>query len=132
MLEVGYGRGEGISRLRELLNPGGGYVFGLEASGFMHDLATRRFGVDIADENDEGRRLELNQVYFLLYAATVNLTVQLGSLPVYPYPDELFDSVFHVDVFCTWGPNQLDTNLREIYRVMKPGAKLVCGMDLER
>jgi len=117
VLEVGYGRGEGISRLRDLLQPGDGYVFGLEASGFMHDLAMRRFGVDVADERDGGRRIELNQ---------------LGSLPVYPYPDEFFDSIFHVDVFCTWGLNQLDTNLREIYRVMKPGAKLVCGMDLTR
>lgn len=61
-MEVGYGRGDGIAKVLELLDEGDGAIFGLESSSHMSKLAVKRFTLEIMEENN---KLVLDDVYFL-------------------------------------------------------------------
>jgi SAM-dependent methyltransferase len=49
---------------------------------------------------------------------------------VLPYPDAFFDAIFHVNVFYFWPVNKMLAICAEIRRTLKPGRRLVCGMEL--
>ena len=52
LLEIGFGRGDGLKLVYDKLNEGrgNGCVFGLEASEYMLHLSNKRFTVEVTDE----------------------------------------------------------------------------------
>jgi len=115
LLEIGFGRGDGLKLVYDKLNEGrgNGCVFGLEASEYMLHLSNKRFTVEIADEG----------------------TIVLDCIPNIahlPYPNDTFDGVFHVDVFYFWNQEAMPQIVRELSRVLKPGGHLICGLELAR
>lgn len=48
------------------------------------------------------------------------------------YPDNFFDGIFHVDVFYFWSKQKMFDICDEMYRILKPGKKMICGMDINR
>lgn len=61
-MEVGYGRGDGIAKVLELLDKGDGAIFGLESSSHMSELAVKRFTLELMERNN---KLVLDDVFFL-------------------------------------------------------------------
>uniref|UniRef100_A0A914HQK4 Methionine--tRNA ligase, cytoplasmic n=1 Tax=Globodera rostochiensis TaxID=31243 RepID=A0A914HQK4_GLORO len=49
-----------------------------------------------------------------------------------PFTDNIFDTIYHVDVFYGWSQSEMDTICRELLRVLRPLRSLVCGMELRR
>lgn len=112
VLEIGYGRGDGLAFAYEKVKPGKGTVFGIEASSFMERVAFKRFTLEIAEE--ERMRLE-----------------RVRDLSNLPYPTDFFSGIFHVDTFYFWG-RRIHEILQDVRRVLKPGGALVCAMQLSR
>uniref|UniRef100_A0A915EMA9 Methyltransferase domain-containing protein n=1 Tax=Ditylenchus dipsaci TaxID=166011 RepID=A0A915EMA9_9BILA len=115
VLEIGYGRGDGIEMLLDKLQDGVGAAYGLELSPYMNAVASNRFLLEMGDED---------QKVFLDHANNV--------LVLLPYPTGLFDGIYHVDVFYFWRNSQIKEIVEELWRVLKPGKQLVCGMELSR
>uniref|UniRef100_A0A914CB09 phosphoethanolamine N-methyltransferase n=1 Tax=Acrobeloides nanus TaxID=290746 RepID=A0A914CB09_9BILA len=113
ILEIGYGRGDGLALACAKLRNGTGQLFGIEKSEYMERLASRRFVVEIMAEN----KMFLNRAKYLAYL---------------PYPSNYFDSIFHVDVFYFWEDRTMFDSCSEFLRVLKPGGQIVCGMELNR
>ncbi|CAB3405397.1 unnamed protein product [Caenorhabditis bovis] len=112
-LEIGYGRGDAIKLIFDRVSSGNGAVFGVERSGYMDECTRKRFDLEIA---------ETGQI-------RIDSTTDLRNLP---YPNEIFDHIFHVDVFYFWRHEHLDEINREFLRVMKPGGSVHVGMQFSR
>jgi ubiquinone/menaquinone biosynthesis C-methylase UbiE len=102
VLDVGCGHGRTLARAARAVPEG--FVAGVDVSERMVRMATRRN----AELVQRGR-----------------VEVRLADSCRVPYPDQHFDKVCAVHVLYFW-PDPL-ANLREIHRVMKPGARLVLG-----
>ncbi|KAI6197637.1 hypothetical protein M3Y94_01248500 [Aphelenchoides besseyi] len=113
VLELGYGRGFGLHECYKTVKNGSGCVFGLEVSDYMAASTFKNYSLEI-QEND---KIVMDKISNL-----INL----------PYPNDQFDSVYHIDVFYFWAPDIIQDIFREFYRVLKPGALLICGMELNR
>jgi SAM-dependent methyltransferase len=102
VLEIGYGHGRTIARAAEAACTG--FVAGVDWSERMLRVATRY-----------NRRL----------ISEGSVELKLGASGTLPYPDRHFDKVLSVHTIYFWtNPVQ---DLREIARVMKPGARFVLG-----
>jgi ubiquinone/menaquinone biosynthesis C-methylase UbiE len=49
-----------------------------------------------------------------------------------PYPTKFFDAIYHIDVFYFWRTADMNELCRELYRILTPGGRLLCGMELNR
>ncbi|KAI6217939.1 Methyltransferase [Aphelenchoides fujianensis] len=113
ILELGFGRGLALRQCYEAVKGGKGQVFGLETSDYMAASTYKNYSVEI----NESDKIVLDKI-----ANLINL----------PYPNDIFDAVFHVDVFYFWSSANLPDIFREFHRVLKPGALLLCGLELKR
>jgi ubiquinone/menaquinone biosynthesis C-methylase UbiE len=102
VLEVGFGHGRTIERLAGVVN--NGRVYGIDASELMLKMAVRRNRRAIA----EGR-VELHG----------------GDCASIPFDAASFDGVLSVHTLYFWSDPA--ACLREIRRVLRPGARLVLG-----
>lgn len=108
VLDVGCGHGRGLATLAARASQG--RVVGVDPSELMAKIAVKR--------NCE-----------LVRARRVDVAV--ASAEDLPLPDEVFDKALCVHVIYFW--KDLDTGLREIARVLKPGARLalLCRTDAD-
>ena len=102
VLEIGFGHGRTVKRIASAVTQG--HVAGLDVSQTMTRLAIRRNRRAVTDG-----RVEL----------------RTGSCTSMPYADGLFDKVLCVHTVYFWiDPQQC---LREVRRVLRPGAHFVLG-----
>jgi ubiquinone/menaquinone biosynthesis C-methylase UbiE len=100
ILDVGCGGGRTLSKLAESASQG------------------KVYGVDYSQESvvvskrTNARWIEMNRV-----------EVRLGSVSQLPFPDGMFDLATAVETHFWW-PN-LPSDMREIFRVVRPGGKLI-------
>lgn len=104
VLEVGFGHGRTIERAAKLVPQG--LVAGVDLSSEMVHMATHR--------NREGIREH-------------RIELQLGDSAQFPYPDCRFDKVGSLHTLYFWPDPQ--AHLREIYRVLKKGGRVVLGFS---
>jgi ubiquinone/menaquinone biosynthesis C-methylase UbiE len=102
VLEIGCGHGETLARLAHQV--GAGYAAGVDPSDVMVRLSTRRLARAIEAGRAEVRQAEAAQL---------------------PFPDARFDAALAVHVLYFWPDPARE--LREIRRVLRPGAALVLG-----
>lgn len=104
VLEIGFGPGVSIKPLAELTTSG--YVAGIDPSPVMLRQARRRNTGAI-----RSGRVELKQ----------------GGVSALPFGDQRFDKVLSVNNVMMWP--DLQANLQEVYRVLKPGGLLVIALN---
>jgi ubiquinone/menaquinone biosynthesis C-methylase UbiE len=102
VLEIGCGHGETLARLAERV--AGGFAAGIDPSDVMVRLASRRLRRAIARGHAAVHRAEASHL---------------------PFPDARFDAALAVHVLPFWADPARE--LREIRRVLRPGAPLVLG-----
>ena len=102
VLEIGYGHGRTVERIANALPAG--YVAGIDVSDTMHRLALRRNRSSVAN----GR-----------------VDLRLGDSAALPFADAEFDKALSVHTVYFWKDPGLC--LREIRRVLRPGARFVLG-----
>ncbi|KAI6190783.1 Methyltransferase type 11 domain containing protein [Aphelenchoides bicaudatus] len=112
-LEIGFGRGHGISLCHSIIKEGKGLVFGIERSSYMSEKAFDRFYDEITKDK----------------SVTIDTVPLLNNMP---YPTKFFDAVFHIDVFYFWRTANMRELCSEFHRILTPGGRLVCGMELNR
>ena len=106
-LDIGCGGGMAVRQIAEKAHQG--FVSGIEVSEVMVRLATQYNARLIA----EGR-----------------VEITHGEVSTLPYEDESFDKVWAIESFYFWPDH--GANLKEILRVMKPGAQLIITMELSK
>jgi ubiquinone/menaquinone biosynthesis C-methylase UbiE len=106
VLEIGFGPGVGIQALTARAREG--RVCGVDWSNAMVAQAAQRNRAAVS-----ARRVELRH----------------GAADRLPYPDAVFDKVFEANSFHIW-PDR-DAALREIYRVLKPGGRLMLCLRMK-
>lgn len=102
VLEVGFGTGNGILELAESVG-GTGTIRGIDVSQGMYDVATKK----IAERKP---------------AANIELT--LGDARQLPYADGTFDAAFMSFTLELFDDEEIPIVLKELRRVLKPGARL--------
>lgn len=131
LLEIGFGRGDGLKLVHDKLNEerGSGCVFGLEASEYMLNLSSKRFTIEISDEG----KILLDFVIFISLNDKLSFSnFQVPNIAHLPYPNDTFDGIFHVDVFYFWNREAMPQVVKELSRILKPGGKLICGLEPSR
>ncbi|XP_041375037.1 uncharacterized protein LOC121387871 isoform X2 [Gigantopelta aegis] len=109
VLEVGFGPGIGLEEAYRYIKDGPGKVHGVDLSEYMVSMATGRLQQQI----DEGK-----------------VVLRMASVDNLPYNTDTFDAVYHCNSYYFWpGPRE---SIRELYRVMKPGATMVTTLNLNR
>lgn len=101
VLEVGFGPGIDLVRLRTAVGPDGS-VAGIDASGQMLRQARKR-------------------------TADHDVDTRLGSAESLPWPDAFFDAVLSINSIAFW-PDP-EAGLAEIHRVLRPGGRVVIAMQ---
>jgi ubiquinone/menaquinone biosynthesis C-methylase UbiE len=101
VLEVGFGTGCLLMRICAVANDG--FVAGVDTSSWC--VRRARFRVR-------------------MYGA---IDVQLGSMRALPYTDARFDAVIAVNTVYFWDPP--GTCFQEVFRVLRPGGRLVLGFE---
>ena len=99
VLDIGCGGGRTVSRLAEIVGPAG-RVLGVDYSAASVAVARETNAAAIA----EGR-----------------VQIEEGAVAALAFPDEMFDVVTAVETHYYW-PN-LPANVREVFRVVKPGGE---------
>ncbi|VDO37408.1 unnamed protein product [Haemonchus placei] len=113
VLELGYGRGNGLKYCFDRVIDGEGAVFGIERSPYMEDCARNRFILELA----ETTKIRLDHA---------------PDLRDLPYPPSVFHHIFHVDVFYFIHQDHMFDICKELLRVLKPGGTMACGMHFGR
>ncbi|XGW09720.1 hypothetical protein V3C99_011749 [Haemonchus contortus] len=113
VLELGYGRGNGLKYCFDRVIDGEGAVFGIERSPYMEDCARNRFILELA----ETTKIRLDHA---------------PDLRDLPYPPAVFHHIFHVDVFYFIHQDHMFDICKELLRVLKPGGTMACGMHFGR
>jgi ubiquinone/menaquinone biosynthesis C-methylase UbiE len=103
VLEIGFGNGKFFKDV--LLKAEQLKLYGLDFSEQMAQEA-RKNNVDLIQRGE--------------------LDIQMGSSEKLPYPSEMFDAVFCINVIYFW--ENPATHLQEIHRVLKPGGKFCIGV----
>jgi ubiquinone/menaquinone biosynthesis C-methylase UbiE len=100
ILDVGCGGGRTVSKLATMATQG------------------KVYGVDYSEESVAATK-QINAQSM----ESGSVEVRLGSVSRLPFPDGMFDLITAVETHFWW-PN-LSTDMREIFRVLKPGGKLI-------
>ena len=93
---------------------GSGSIHGVDFSPTMVKMASKRLGL-----RDKGKH----------EADTGKIVLHECSVTEMPFEANVFDSVFHCNCYFYWP--DMDAAVKELYRVMKPGAKIVTTMNYE-
>uniref|UniRef100_A0A0B7BMQ8 Methyltransferase type 11 domain-containing protein n=1 Tax=Arion vulgaris TaxID=1028688 RepID=A0A0B7BMQ8_9EUPU len=107
VLEIGFGPGVGLEAAYNIVKNGKGKVFGVDYSLFMMETARKR------------AKKGVNENKIMLYHANVSQI---------PLNTDSVQRVFHTNSYYYW-PN-LRLAVREIYRVMQPGAIMVTTLNM--
>jgi len=100
ILDVGCGGGKTVSKLATMATQG------------------KVYGVDYSEESVAAtKQINARSV------ESGSVEVRLGSVSQLPFPDGMFDLITAVETHFWW-PN-LSADMREIFRVLKPGGKLI-------
>jgi ubiquinone/menaquinone biosynthesis C-methylase UbiE len=102
VLEVGFGHGKTIRKAAETVTSG--FVAGVDFSETMLGMARRRCAK---------------------FVVTGRVRLELADSACLPFPDHYFDKAYSVHTLYFW--NDPAAHLREIGRVLSPGAHLVLG-----
>ena len=102
VLEIGFGHGRTLARVATFVPLG--FVAGVDVSEEMVRMATARNQRFIKEGRVEVQRADSAQI---------------------PYPDACFDRVYAMHTLYFWADPRV--HLREMYRVMKDGARIVLG-----
>ncbi|VDM77270.1 unnamed protein product [Strongylus vulgaris] len=113
VLELGYGRGNAIQYSFDKVAEGKGVIFGIDRSPYMQDCVLHRFALEIAETG----RIRLDHA---------------PDLRNLPYPSGVFNHIFHVDFFYFIHQDVINDVCRELWRVLRPGGTMVCGMQFNR
>ncbi|KAK6024462.1 methyltransferase domain protein, partial [Ostertagia ostertagi] len=113
ILELGYGRGNGLQYCFDRVVDGDGAVFGIDRSSYMEDCARHRFVLELA----ETTKIQLDHA---------------PDLRDLPYPPAVFNHIFHVDLYYFIHQDHMFDICKELRRVLKPGGTMVCGMHFGR
>lgn len=105
VLEVGFGPGVIIQHLAKLASSG--RVAGIDQSQEMLEQASARNAVDIRSQR---------------------VALKCGSVESLPFADNTFDKVIAINSMQVWPDAVL--GLREVRRVMKPGARIALGFTV--
>ncbi|ELU01232.1 hypothetical protein CAPTEDRAFT_204823 [Capitella teleta] len=108
VLEVGFGGGEGLKYAAKQVRGGSGKIFGIDISNVCVQHASSKFKRLIRKDK---------------------IDVSLGTVGNLPYEPNTFHSAFHVNTFFFWSNMSLACS--ELYRVLRPGSKLVSVVDLK-
>uniref|UniRef100_A0AC35UDE8 Methyltransf_25 domain-containing protein n=1 Tax=Rhabditophanes sp. KR3021 TaxID=114890 RepID=A0AC35UDE8_9BILA len=113
-LEIGFGNGDALSKFhnRILENSVDARLFGIEASQYAVDKAYHKFAI----ESEDGQ-------------IVIEHSSQLAYLP---FPNNFFEGIYHIDLFYYLSDALIPKIEREVWRILKPGGKLVCTLDLNR
>lgn len=104
VLELGFGAGRAIELVAA--RAPNGQIAGIDISQEMVRSASRR----------NARAIKAGQVI-----------LRQGDLSALPYPDSQFDKIFTIQTFYFW--SDIPQALAEIFRVLKPGGKLVVTLS---
>lgn len=104
VLELGFGAGRAIELVAARVP--NGQIAGIDISQEMVRSASRR----------NARAIKAGQVI-----------LRQGDLVALPYPDSKFDEIFTIQTFYFW--SDIPQALAEIFRVLKPGGKLVVTLS---
>lgn len=108
ILELNCAGGVGLRCAYWRVAEGSGKVYGIEMNKGLFERAEKFCSLEIHEEKVE---------------------IHFGIPSHMPFLDDYFDRVFHCNAFYFW-PN-LELTVKEIFRVMKPGALMVSSLDLE-
>ncbi|XP_050388760.1 uncharacterized protein LOC126807915 [Patella vulgata] len=109
VLEIGFGPGCGLEAAYKYVKEGNGKIHGVDISEYMVEYASKSCH-QLIQQN--------------------KLQILLSSVHHMPFNTDTFDRVFHVNSYYFWP--SMKHSLREIYRVMKPGAIMVTTLNLKR
>ena len=104
ILEVGFGSGLTFLNLNEMYKK----IYGLDLSCDVNEVAQVFAPLGIRPDLRNGNVLEM------------------------PYPDNQFDTVLLISILEHLKPEELDSALQEIKRVLKPGGQVIYGVPVER
>uniref|UniRef100_A0A183CF96 Methionine--tRNA ligase, cytoplasmic n=1 Tax=Globodera pallida TaxID=36090 RepID=A0A183CF96_GLOPA len=121
VFEVGFGVGLGLQMLLKKVLDGNGSVCGSERSAYLLNFVEKGFLAMNKKRFDRDKHLMSGK-----------LTLHEALDDSLPFTDNIFDTIYHVDVFYGWSQSEMDTICRELLRVLRPLRSLVCGMELGR
>ncbi|XP_045172083.2 uncharacterized protein LOC123534095 [Mercenaria mercenaria] len=98
VLEIGFGKGQGLEEALKHLQGGSGRVIGTETSQKLLDEVTKKLKDDIA---------------------TGTLELDLCLPETLTYINSMFDCVYNVNGFFYW--EDINTTVQEIYRILRAG-----------
>ncbi|RUS75401.1 hypothetical protein EGW08_016840 [Elysia chlorotica] len=109
VLEIGFGSGLGLQTAYNIIKGGKGVVYGVDPSLHMVSSASRRLKKGVQDKK-----------VFLFHGTAEQIPLNTDSV----------HRVFHSDCYYFWP--LMRPAMREIFRVMQPGAVMVTVMDFQR
>ncbi|XP_071149708.1 uncharacterized methyltransferase YdaC-like [Mytilus edulis] len=108
VLEVGFGPGVGLEAACKHVTGGNGKIYGIDFSDKMISLAKRRLSKQIHDGK---------------------VCIQKENVLDLPFENDTFHRVFHCNCYYFWP--DLQAGCRELYRVMRPHARMVTTIRVD-
>jgi len=108
VLEIGFGAGVGLQAAYNILKDGKGMLYGIDKSFYSVERSSKRLKQGIAEKK---------------------VVLFDGSADNIPLNTDTIHRVYHCNCYYFWPNNR--TVMREIYRVMRPGALMITTLNLD-